>query len=101
MQKYLKITQEDFAMFAKFRTGCEIDFPQPWFRNACEISLGVAKFIFLSFTRLAKFIFQSLALCPTACTPFGILQGLQKFRKALRICWMLDFFSDSHPCIFD
>ena len=36
MQKYLKITQEDFTMLAKFRTGCEIDFPQFWFRKACE-----------------------------------------------------------------
>ena len=37
MQKYLKITQEYFVMLAKFHIGCEIDFPQFWFRKAYEI----------------------------------------------------------------
>ena len=34
------------------------------------------------------------AFCLAACTPFGI-------SHAMRNCWMLDFFSDSLPCILD
>ena len=34
VQKYLKITQENFAMLAKFRIGCEIDFLHLWFHKA-------------------------------------------------------------------
>ena len=60
MQKYLKITQEDFHKV------CEI---LHRVRNSfCSalISQGL-----LNFAQGVKSIFHSFALCPTACTPFG------------------------------
>ena len=59
----------------------------------CEIHfwLGCSAF---GFARLAKFNFFSPALCPAACTPFGI-------SHAMRNCWLLDFFFDSLSCILD
>ena len=54
-----------------------------------------------SFVRCAKFIFLSLALYLATCTPIGISHAVRKFCIAMRNCWMLDFFSDSLPCILD
>ena len=64
-----------------------------------------AKFIFLSFARLAKFRtgceihFVQLWSVLQLVLLLGISRALRKFRIAMRNCWMLDFFSDSLPCI--
>ena len=84
MHKYLEITQKDFAYHAKFRMVFEIP---SWlhlgfvwyakFRTRCKIS----------FT-------HSRSLSCNYCSSSW-------FRIAMQNCWLLDFFSDSLPCILD
>ena len=66
----------------------------------CEIHFWLGSSAF-GFTRLVKFNFLSSALCPTACTPFGISHAMRKFCIAMRNCWLLDFSYDSLSCILD
>ena len=70
-------------MLVKFCIGCEIDSPQLWFRKAYEIHFS-----------------QS---CSLSCSLYSFwhFASLWIFRKALRNYWMLNFFSDSLPCILD
>ena len=78
-------------------------------RNS-SVSQGVAKFI--SFERLAKFLHLSFTRLAKFCTGCEIhswepcslsysLYSFEAFRIAMRNCWMLDFFSYSLPCIVD
>ena len=90
VQKYLKITQEDF------HKACEISHRVRNSFSSALVSQGLQ-----NFAQDAKFIFHSLALCPVACTRFGISHAMRKFRIVIQNCWMLDFFSDSLPCILD
>ena len=87
MLKYLEITEGDFAWCVKFIFGLALQH---------LVSQGLR-----NFTQGAKFNFLSAALYPTACTPFGILHVMRKFRIAMRNCWLLDFSYDSLSCILD
>ena len=77
----------DFAWCAKFIYGLALQH---------LVSQGLR-----NFAQGAKFNFLSSALCPAAFTPFGISHAMRKFRIAMQNCWLLDFFSDSLPCILD
>ena len=99
VQKYLKITQEDFrkvceishrvwnsfssifgfARLAKFRTGCGIHFSQSCF-------LSCSLYSFWHFACYAKISHS---------------HEIFLHSHAMRNCWMLDFFYDSFPCILD
>ena len=80
MHKYLEITQDDFAWCAEFIFGLVLQH---------LVSQGVR-----NFAQDAKFIFLNLALRSATCSPLDI-------SHAMRNRWMLDFFSDSLPCILD
>ena len=91
MQKYLKITQEDFAMLAKISHKV-----WNWFSSAL-VSQGLWKFrkgLQNSFFTALLFILQFVLLV-------GILHALRKFRITMRNYWLLDFFSDSLPYVLD
>ena len=86
MQKYLKITQEDF------RKACEIS--QRVWNSFSSISQGLQ-----NFAQGAKFILHNLALCYAACTPFGIFtyyaKILHSHAKLLDVRFLL-WFSSLH-----
>ena len=81
MQKYLKITQEDF------RKACEISQRVRNSFSSALVSQGLR-----NFAQGAKFIFHSLALCPTACTLFGISHSHAKLLDVRFLLW----FSSLH-----
>ena len=66
-----------------FAQGAKFIFLSLWFRKACEISYRVQN----SFFTVSLSILQLVLLLA--------------FRIAMQNCWMLDFFSDSVPCILD
>ena len=91
MQKYLKITQEEI-------------------RKACEISHRMQNSFFTSLLSVLQVVLflgisHALRIFRMLCEYFAcfanISHALRIFRIAMWNCWMLDFFSDSLPCILD
>ena len=81
MQKYLKITQEDF------RKVCEISHRVRNSFSSALVSQGLQ-----NFARLAKFIFHRLALCPAVCLLLGISHSHAKLLDVRFLLW----FSSLH-----
>ena len=97
----MKITYEDFAMLAKISHKM-----RNWFSLAL-VSQGLRNSFFSAsqglrnFTRVRNSFFIALLSILQLVLLLGISHALQKFRIAMRNCWMLDLFSDSLLCILD
>ena len=81
VQKYLKITHEDFCK------ACEISH-KVW--NSFSLALVLQGL--WNFASLLKSIFHRLTLCPTTCIPFGIWHSHAKLLDVRFLLW----FSSLH-----